>query len=206
MQTEIQIKAPSFKTAVFKVVGTAPLVMNKFAQKAREQMRARQELGPQAKKNKVREAKDFDACLRGALHFSREGWVGFPAAGFRRALITACKLVGFKMTIAKLALFVEADGNDADDGTPLVKIRGEYRPIEMAVRNDSGVADVRIRPLFEKWEASLKIRFDLDIFSLTDVANLVMRAGGQVGIGEGRPDSPMSAGMGWGLFESKEGK
>jgi hypothetical protein len=35
------------------------------------------------------------------------------------------------------------------------------------------------------------------------------RVGLQVGIGEGRPDSKNSAGMGWGLFtieEAKEGK
>jgi len=30
---------------------------------------------------------------------------------------------------------------------------------------------------------------------------LLARVGMQVGIGEGRPDSKNSAGMGWGLFE-----
>ena len=33
-----------------------------------------------------------------------------------------------------------------------------------------------------------------------DVTNLLMRVGQQVGIGEGRPDSKNSAGMGWGTF------
>jgi hypothetical protein len=35
----------------------------------------------------------------------------------------------------------------------------------------------------------------------TDVVNLISRVGLQVGIGEGRPDSKQSAGLGYGLFE-----
>ena len=46
----------------------------------------------------------------------------------------------------------------------------------------------------------MRIRFDADMFSAADVANLMNRVGAQVGIGEGRPDSKNSAGMGWGLF------
>lgn len=47
----------------------------------------------------------------------------------------------------------------------------------------------------------LRIRFDADLFTKTDIVNLIMRVGAQVGIGEGRPDSKDSAGMGFGLFE-----
>jgi hypothetical protein len=39
------------------------------------------------------------------------------------------------------------------------------------------------------------------MFSLDDISNLLMRVGLQVGLGEGRPDSKKSAGMGWGTFE-----
>jgi hypothetical protein len=41
------------------------------------------------------------------------------------------------------------------------------------------------------------------MFSLDDMANLLMRAGLQCGICEGRPSS-QSGGMGWGLFEIKQ--
>jgi hypothetical protein len=41
----------------------------------------------------------------------------------------------------------------------------------------------------------------MDQFTPEDVANLMARVGMQVGIGEGRPDSKNSAGMGWGLFK-----
>jgi len=39
------------------------------------------------------------------------------------------------------------------------------------------------------------------MFTSSDVVNLFNRVGAQVGIGEGRPDSKASAGLGFGLFE-----
>jgi hypothetical protein len=72
------------------------------------------------------------------------------------------------------------------------------------VRNESGVADIRWRPMWEQWGAIVNVQWDEDQFSATDVLNLMLRAGLQVGIGEGRPYSPNSNGMGWGRFEVVE--
>jgi len=44
------------------------------------------------------------------------------------------------------------------------------------------------------------VNFDADQFTVQDVTNLMQRVGMQVGIGEGRPDSRDSAGLGWGTF------
>lgn len=201
----VQIKPPKFQIGVFKITGTAPLVINKFPQKAMEEMENKQRAGSQAKKGKQREGKDFEALYEGARHRSREGWDGIPASAFRNAMISACRLVNFKMTLAKLTVFIEADGFDKDEGTPLVRIiKGDPRPVKMAVRNVTGVCDIRVRPMWEQWAANVRIRFDSDQFSLTDVANLLDRVGQQVGLCEGRPDSKASAGMGWGLFRIEE--
>ncbi len=105
------------------------------------------------------------------------------------------------MTKAKLAVFVEADGIDATEGSPLVRIHGEPEMVIHHVRNATGVADLRVRGMWRKWHATLRVQFDHDMFSLTDIANLLTRVGMQVGIGEGRPDGKKSAGMGWGMFE-----
>lgn len=200
----VAVKPPNIQTAVFRIIGSAPYVQNKFSQKAREEMKAKQMLGgTEGSKKPKREPKDFMALYEGAKHYSREGWIGIPAGAFRDAMISACRLVGFKMTHAKLSVFVFADGFDVDDGTPLVKIiKGEPRYVEHMVRLETGVPDVRARPMWdETWEADIRIKFDADQFTLTDITNLLMRVGIQVGIGEGRPDSPKSSGMGWGTFE-----
>ena len=107
------------------------------------------------------------------------------------------------MTMAKLAVFVVPDDIDEIDGTPLVKLDGEPEKVEHFVRNATGVADIRVRAMWRKWSAKLKIRFDADMFALKDVTNLLARVGLQVGIGEGRPDGKASAGMGWGTFKIK---
>lgn len=198
----VVIKAPNFQRAMFKIRGTAPYVQNKFSQKAREQMRAKQEAGSTAGKGRAKIAKDFLECYEQAMHVSDEGWFGIPAPAFRAAMISACRTVGFKMTLAKLSVFVEADGFDKDDATPLVKItKGEPEYFESVVRIQM-TTDIRPRPMWRRgWEAELVIRFDADQFTYDDVANLINRVGLQVGIGEGRPDSKTSTGMGWGTFE-----
>jgi len=198
----VQISAPKIETAVFKIRGTAPFVQLRFSQKAMNTMMDKMAAGSTAKGKKVREARDFDEDMRNAMHISTDGWVGIPASAFRQGIISACRLVGFKMTLAKLSVFIVADGFDAVDGIPLVKLEsGEPERLDMAVRNATGVADIRIRPMWREWGANVTVRYDADQFTITDVTNLLSRVGAQVGVGEGRPDSKASAGLGWGTFE-----
>ena len=157
--------------------------------------------GPSAKSKKVREARDYDREAEDARYRSLEEWEGVNAAAFRAAMISACRLVGFKMTLAKLSTFVEADGWDKQDGVPLVRIYGKSDVYTAHTRNATGVVDVRSRPMYKDWAAKLRVRFDMDQFKTIDVVNLVSRCGLQVGIGAGRPDSKASAGGGCGLFQ-----
>jgi hypothetical protein len=200
----VAITPPKLHTAAFKIIGDAPLVQNKFSGRVLEGMARDQAEGPSAKKNKKREAKDFDLCCKEATHISDEGWCGLPASAFRAGLISTCRLLGYPMTLAKLSIFVLADGYETDrfGVQPLVKItKGKPKRTDFAVRNATGVADIRPRPMWAPgWEASVRIRFDEDQFTLDDVTNLLARMGAQVGIGAGRPDSKDSAGMGWGTF------
>lgn len=197
------IKAPNLMIGRFRIVGTAPYVQHKFSAKAQAMIIATQEAGTVARTKKKREAKDFDAVYQGAQHVAHEGWAGIPAPAFRNAMISACRLIGFKMTLAKLSVFILPDGFDADDGTPLVQIsKGQPHKHVGYARNATGVIDIRARPMWDPgWEATVRCRWDADQFCASDVANLLTRAGAQVGIGEGRADSKNSAGVGWGSFD-----
>jgi hypothetical protein len=106
------------------------------------------------------------------------------------------------MTLAKLSLFVIADGWDKyEPQIPLVRIYGESIKQEDRANVETGQPYVTIRAAYHNWTAKIKIRWDTDQFSLEDVTNLLARVGMQVGLCEGRPDSKNSAGMGWGLFD-----
>jgi len=200
---EVVIGAPNLQVAEFLIEGDSPYVQCKFSAKVMAEMIATQEAGSVSKKGKKREPKDFDALYLQAMHEAEEGWRGIPATAFRNALISACRVCGFAMTRAKLSVFCMADGYDKNDRTPMVKItKGKPKNHRQYVRNQSGVADIRSQAMWEAgWQAKVRIQFDADQFSVTDVANLMHRAGMQVGVGCGRPDSTNSAGLGFGTFK-----
>jgi hypothetical protein len=204
----ITIKPAKLVVLPLTIEGDSLYVQHKFSEKAKRQIEETQKAGStaNASKGKKRDPKDFEEIWKQAMHIGKDGKHGIPASAFRMAAISACRLIGFKMTLAKLAIFVVADSFDKDEGTPLVHISPKPRPFEdtqlLPVRNDNGSVDLRMRPMWDPgWRATLKIRFDADVFTPTDVANLIGRVGQQVGIGEGRPDSKDSAGVGWGTFQ-----
>lgn len=198
-EVNVTIKAPNLHVVEFDLVGTAPLVTARFAKKG--EIMLKQQQGSTAKKGKAKEARDFTRDYEEAKHIDvRDGWCGVHAGAFRAALVSACRLVNFKMTLAKLSLFILADGFD-QDGNPIVRINGTPEMVTHHTRNATGVVDIRARPMWREWSIRLRVRFDGDQFTATDVANLLMRVGAQVGIGEGRPDSKNSVGQGWGTFD-----
>jgi hypothetical protein len=201
-EATVTIRAPDIRTAEFMIRGTAPLVVHAFSAKARAQIRAKQEAGSTAASKRKRDARDFSADLKRALHVSTEGWYGVNAMAFKHALVSACRTVGFKMTLAKLGLFIEPEGFEKETGVPLIQILSEsgFEESVMPAPNTGGGFDLRIRPMWREWRMKLRISYDADMFTLSDVANLLMRAGRQVGIGEGRPDSKKSVGQSWGTF------
>lgn len=198
-ETGVVISAPNFANMTILLQGTAPLVVARFSKKA--ELMAKMAEGSSAKSKKERSARDYDKEAEDARYRSGEGWEGINAAAFRAGMISACRLVGFKMTLAKLSVFVEADGWDVQDGIPLVRVYGESETYTAHTRNATGVVDVRSRPMYREWAVQLRVRFDADQFTTQDMYNLLARVGGQVGLCEGRPDSKSSAGCGFGTFQ-----
>jgi len=200
----IAIGRPNIRTAEFEIVGTAPLVVHRFSAKTKIQMKQKMETGKAASSKKDRTAKDTDELFEESKYVSAEGWDGFNATAIRKAMISACRLVNFKMTLAKLSIFVVADGWDKlEPQIPLIRINGTAIKQEDMARVETGQPYVCVRAAYHNWSAKVRINYDADQFTVDDISNLLMRVGMQVGIGEGRPDSKDSAGMGWGLFQIK---
>lgn len=177
-------------------------MQSKFSSKVETQMREKMMAGSTAGKGKKREPRDFDADFLGAQHISSEGWIGIPASAFRIAAVDACRVCGFKMTIGKMSIFAGADGLDAEDATPLVRLEAPAPEVSsLPVRNATGVVDIRVRPMWREWGCTLRLIYDGDQFTKSDIVNLMTRVGVQVGVGEGRPFSKSSCGLGFGTFK-----
>jgi len=200
---QVTIKAPNIQVAEFEIKGTAPLVIHRFSKKVLPD--------PDVPKPKnTRRTQDHptsDERFNQARYISKDGWDGFHAGAIRAAMISACRLANFKMTLARLSIFVIQDGWDAEEPQiPLVRIFGEAVKQMDVCRVETGQPYINARPAYHEWSSNVKIKFDGDQFTIDDVYNLLSRVGQQVGICEGRPDSKKSAGMGWGLFEVTNAK
>jgi hypothetical protein len=203
---KIQVSPPLFKEISFHLVSTAPGVQCAFAAKTRDKIKEDQAKGKSSKNQKLRPRKNFAALYEASRHVSNEGWYGWPANAFRKALIATCRVTEQTMQIAKMTIFVKADGYEIN-GTPLVRIiKGTPRQFEMAARNSgpSKSIDIRSRAIWDYWECIVTVSYDSDQWNEEDIANLMLRAGIQNGIGEGRPNSRMSDGVGWGTWTFKE--
>lgn len=201
----LTISPPNFQTAEFTLIGTAPLVVHRMSEKYRREQLHKITTGKPAGNKKNREAQNPEDICNEARYVAKEGWDGVKACCFRNALISACKICGYPMTRAKMSFFILEDGYDAKEpSTPLVRIHGKSVMQTDVVRMANGDPNLSFRPAYHDWKMKLRIRFDADQFTLNDTANLLARVGIQVGIGEGRPDSTNSGGMGWGTFSIAE--
>jgi len=203
----VQIPAPNFEYVTFHVGGPL-LVIHRFSAKAKAEIRAKMEAGSTATTKRKREPVNFRKLYEEARYRHASGWDGFQASAVRASMVSACRTINFKMTLAKLAIFCVEDGWDATEPQiALVRIHGEPVLQEDICRVATGEPYVAVRPAYHDWSADVKIRFDADLFTVTDITNLMMRVGQQVGWGEGRPDSKKTTGMpGWGTFEIEETK
>lgn len=184
---KITITPLNFQSVELRLQGTAPLMQHKFGPKAAGAIEEKQTATDAVRK--PREPKDYAAEYNAARYLSREGWDGLPCRQIRAAMIRACANIdGLDMMRAKSAFFINADGFDKIDGTPLLKIEGaenvihDTRPVAIV-----GTFDLRNRPLYPTWAITPTINFDADLCTANDVANLLARAGATIGIGELRP-------------------
>ena len=188
-------------TMIVKLVGTAPLLVHNFGEKARRMMLEKQ-MGTATPK---REKKDPHRDFVDSLYLIKpkgipkrrlepgESWkfiknvFGFPASAFKNAMVTACKFV---------------EGISASYVKGLIHIHGEFGnlvPIKYKAltnqqdtvrvgRWNARTADIRFRGAFYEWSIELKISYNKRVMTDEQIAMLISNAGFSVGVGEWRPE------------------
>jgi len=173
--------------------GTAPLIVNRWSEKAKQMMLEKQTTSARAKK----QPKDPVANFEASRYLLPDGRDGFPATAFKAAIVHAARLFeGITQVQLKQTVVVLGEGPDQ-----LVPIDyGEITMREDTPRNASGVADLRYRAQYWPWSAVLRVRTIGGQFDRSSILSLV-DAAGIGGVGEWRPTSPKSATGTFGTFE-----
>lgn len=182
IKATVQLPEFDIHKMVVPIIGTSPLVMNKFSEKMKTAMREKQEgLEVKNKKHEVRKPMEE---VEAARHRGVAGWEGFPASGFKAAIIRGGKMIGQVMKDAQTSIFIVADCEE----TQLVKIEGKSRMRTDMVRIGMGIAQVRYRPEYPQWSAKLVIEFNRGMISREQILQMIRAGGYGCGIGEMRPE------------------
>lgn len=182
--TALHIPPIEIRTYLVRIVGTSPLVMHAWSDKAKKEMLDKQMGKARAKK----EPKDPQRDYEEAFYRLPDGRPGFPSIAFKAATVSAARQVeGLTMTFLRGAFHIAGE---------LVPIEGEPRMREDTVRVGMGTADLRYRPEFPKWAAVLPVRLNARAMTLEQLIHLINQAGFSVGVGEWRPEKDGA----WGMF------
>ena len=193
--TVIEIPQLKMETAVIHVKGDTPLIVHKWSEKAKKEIRDKQ----MKKETTKKEAKDPVADFIDTLYWldgepeekTMEGFekalangarFGFPATGFKQCAIMGAYRLGadIKTTVAKAAIiipceYIEIKGKAVTQREDMVKVGGI-----------SKVADIRYRAQIEDWEADIPVKYCSSVMSLEQVVNLFNMGGFACGVGEWR--------------------
>lgn len=182
----IQIDKIGAQTIKVPIIGTAPLIVHNWSEKAKRQM-----LDAQQGRKKVKEIRDPQADYESSLYrIATEDGIdhyGFPVLAFKAATIGGARFYdkSVTMTMLRQCMFFKGVVTKADPAQ-LVKINGEPHMREDVVRIGQGT-DLRYRGEFSQWSADLVITFVTSSLSQGSVLSLIDAGGMGVGVGEWRP-------------------
>ena len=203
---EITIPEIKLKQARIRIVGTSPLVVHKFSEKAKRQMLEKQ---MKTAKTSAKEAKNPCEDFMGALYWLTPMPEEFTEEAFENAIKNGARF-GFPTTGIKASIVSAAYRSDLVKNKVslfgMFHIMGEFAEIKGAapfmredmVRLSTGVADIRYRPEFSTgWYMDLEITYNSSMLSLEQLMSFITLGGFSVGLGECR----IEKGGQWGSYK-----
>jgi len=180
----IQIDKIDAETMLVPVLGTSPLIVHRFSEKAKKQM-----LDAMQGRQTPKEAKDPEAEYQAAFYrLKDDGGYGFPSTAFKQATVGGARFYGKKLTMTALKQYLFFRGEPGEDGQSLVRIEGAPHMREDVVRIGRGGTSLAYRPEFSEWQTTLTVIYVKSALTRNSVLSLIDAGGMGVGIGEWRPE------------------
>lgn len=183
-ESQISINRIGTETLSVPLIGTAPLIVHKFGEKAKRQM-----LDAMQGRKTPKEPKNPEADYESAFYRHDDDGFGFPVIAFKAASVGACRFFGkqMPMTTARQCIFFDAEFSKRD-GQKLARIIGEPHMREDVVRVGMGGTDLRYRPEFTEWSTEVEVTYVKSMLTRDSVLSLLEAGGMGVGVGEWRPE------------------
>ena len=198
----VNIPAINIQYITLKVVGDTPLIVHRWTEKAKKQIRDKK-LKKATKAHETLDAQReyFDSLywledepddtetesLKQAID-SEKARFAVKSVAFNSAAVDA----GFRAGVTKNTVTMKGAFHIIGD---LVEIHGVPEMREDPVRVNNGGTDLRYRGEFKDWSADIEIRYNAGVLSVEQIANLFNLGGFACGIGEWRPEKGGSNGM-----------
>lgn len=181
--TQIQIDKIAAETMIVPILGTAPLIVNRFSEKAKRQM-----LDNMQGRKSPKEPKNPEAEYEASFYRMKDGGYGVPVIAFKAAMIGAARFYGKNVTMTALKQFVFFRGELGDDGRSFARLTGEPRMREDVVKLGRNGTDLRYRPEFLEWSTTIEVTYVTSALTRDSVLSLIDAGGMGIGVGEWRPE------------------
>ena len=183
---EVTLEIPAMKLELvrLRVVGESPLIMHQWSEKAKAQMRDKQQKAAKVGREVRNPQAEFDA----ATYFISQNPVryGFPVTAFKSSMVDAALAAGGKKTETRRAFHIQYDA--VVNGNMLVEIHAPHRIMREDMVSVGMGTDLRYRPEFPTWEVHLTFQYDARQTSPAQLIALCNQSGFSTGVGEWRPE------------------
>jgi len=196
---KIVIPKPDFRRFTVTLQGLTPYIMHAFSDKAAQKIKDKQgQKAREARGKREPEKECWAAAYTIKGEAGKKGTVyGIPCRQIKAAMVGACRYVdGVPMTFARGAFWITGEKNvnmaTLNSNVPVMR--------EDSIRLPNKALDLRYRPEFQDWSATVTVEYLATAISAEMIVNLLSVAGRCCGIGELRPCATTGPGGNNGLF------
>lgn len=182
-----------------KGMAGSPLVIHAFAEKAKQEIRDKQ----QKKATRTKEERRPEEEAKAAKYIDSKGRECAPITAIKKSLVSAgTAFDGLTKVGLRQAIFVDSQDEPGSAIVPILNLDGS--PAIGVTREDAvtigiNTRSLAYRPEYKTWKIRLSFEYNSRIISEEQLLALIDQAGWGVGICEGRPEK--TSALGWGRFE-----
>lgn len=180
MKKIAEVKSLQLGEIEIKVKGVTPLLMEKMDEEVVEKYNKKKAGKSVEKKHSELE----EDKVEDKIHYDEKGNVVFPSAGFYKGMIEVAPYIDtikYKKTVRGSIRMMEG----------LIPITFKKKKTNTTWGRTSGISKAPrkiVRPEFEDWSCTLKIRYNTKQITAEQIVNLVNLAGFHMGVGGWRPE------------------